>query len=102
MPAGSLRRILRSASALLMIPALLSWLAACEGSAPTSRSPRGGAEGEVFEAFDDDARIEEETLVLPPEPPPPGDRSGERRRLPISSPGAAPLGAAPPQPLPSE
>lgn len=102
MPGGSLRRILRSAGVLVMIPVLLSGLAACEGNAPASRTSKADAAGEVFEAFDSDALIEEETLVLPPEPVAPEDRSDERRRVPISSPGAVPPGAPPPQPLPSE
>ncbi len=99
MPGSTLRRNLRSAAALLMIPVLVSGLAACEGNAPASRasSPRAG--GEIFEAFDDDALIEEETIILPPEPVAPEDRSYERRRLPLSSPGAASPGA---QPLTSE
>ena len=102
MPGGSLRRMLRSAAALLMIPVLLSGLVACEGNAPASRASKAGTAGEVFESFGGDALIEEETIVLPPEPVAPGDRADERRRRPISSPGAAPPGAAPLQRPPSE
>jgi len=123
------RPITGACLALLLAVLLAAGLAACTSGEKGARPPAPAPAGEVFESFDSDAFIEEETIAVPPEPappvappptsgaydaptsapglttpppapgaPPPEDRDRERRALPLSSPGAAPAGIAPPQP----
>lgn len=111
--------------AMLLLAVLLAVDAGCASGEKGARPPAPKPAGEVFESFDAGAVIEEETIAPPLEPapplsppplsggyqapgtapglsspvaPPPEDRDRARGRSPLSSPGAAPAGAAPPQP----
>lgn len=114
-PFRGARRAAARAALLLLVPVLAAGIAACESDAPVSRGPAKATAQEVFEAFDDDAVIEEETIAPPPRPAylppetisadpsaPAADADREKTRRPLSSPGAAPRGTAPLQPLTAE
>ena len=95
-----------SVGVLLLCSLLVPGPYACESSDPAPRA-KSPSTGEVFEAFDSGAIIEEETIAAPPAPvpapgttlPPAPENAGrDDRRLPLSSPGAAPPDAVPTQP----
>ena len=109
------RRAAARAAMLLLLPLLIAGTAACESNAPAPRAPGKATAEEVFEAFEGDAVIEEETIAPPPRPAylppeavsadpaaPPAEPDREQRRRPLSSPGAAPSGTAPSQPITAE
>ncbi len=101
--------------ALLFVTLVAAGLGGCASSESGPRPPGPKPATEIFESFDSDAFIEEETIATPVEPlapvapslapvaPPlvpsaPAPDETDRPRAPLSSPGAAPAGVAPPQP----
>ena len=120
------RRPARGRAIALTLLGALAFVSACE-TAEMAPPPPPPAD-EVFESPPPSAPIQEESLGPPPAPaPPPGTEgitpsatpsapapqattpqagyqgsTGERRKFPLSSPGAVPPGVAPIQPEPSE